>query len=129
MAGAFVGPIVALLGLFLLSDSIHHLQTAQSRLRDAPIERLLELLLGAVILGAIVLAGRWVPTAPLVAGALFAVVGVLAQVSTDVFRRLWDWWPTDRGRFGWGNLLGNGTLIVVGIVLIAGGVSHLLAKR
>ena len=99
------------------------------RLSDLEAEYLVELIAGAAALGAVLLMGRWSPLAPFTAGALLIVVGVLSHASMDFFRKMVEWWPTDRGRFGWVDLLANGVWAAIGVVLVLGGVSHMIGRR
>lgn len=128
VAGVFAGPLVTLLALLLVCDGAQEMRERQMMMFETSYGRLAETCLGALLIAAVAVAGRRMPTAPLVAGVLLAAAGFAANASLGAFADLTDWWPFDSGRVGWATLLSDGSALVIGVVLTATGVARLVKR-
>lgn len=96
---------------------------------EARVSDVLLLLVSVLMLGAVVVGGRFAPAGPMAAGAVLAVVGLAGLLSTDFGRWLFRNYPVDRDALGLGSWIALGAMVVVGGVMLAGGIASALGRR
>ena len=127
--GAIGGLVVAVIALGVLVHASSELSNRLVTFRETEVVDVLVLLVGVALLGGVVISGRFAPAAPMVAGAVLVVFGLIAMFSNDFLSWVFRKYPVDRDRPGVTTWLATGFTVVVGGLMIASGIASTIGRR
>ena len=127
--GAIGGVVIAIVAFGILVHASAELSNRLVFARDTEVVDVLVLLVGVALLGGVVITGRAAQAAPIVAGTLLVVVGLIALFSDDFLSWVFRNYPIDRDAQGVTGWLATGFTIVVGGLMIASGIASAGGRR